>query len=187
MFYSIKYASPERLAGMHFDTFYNHHIQKVVRTTWWARLLYHNKRHTHVKQNLENLSLDSEMVWERRKLLSAYCATQSHGQHKIFPKFGEFQQRFWQCKTLNFSWNSIENEFECKRIRVIINFQWHRRARIRSDENISSSINIHQRVRRDCVFSPMVLNLYSDLLLKRVLKGNTEGTKVNRCLGIHYT
>ncbi|KAL3278231.1 hypothetical protein HHI36_013569 [Cryptolaemus montrouzieri] len=66
-----------------------------------------------------------------------------------------------------------------KDITLIQNLYWNQRARIRIEGSISEQIGIGRRVRQGCVLSPLLFNLYSELIFDRSLADISEGVKIN--------
>ena len=62
--------------------------------------------------------------------------------------------------------------------RLIINLYWRQHAAVRRDGEVSRVVVVESGVRQGCVISPMVFNLYSELMMNKALE-NEEGIKFN--------
>ena len=64
-----------------------------------------------------------------------------------------------------------------KDIRVITNLYWHQKAAIRVDSDISEYTSIQRGVRQGCVLSPILFNIYTELIFRQFdhLKGTSIG------------
>ncbi|KAL0279224.1 UNVERIFIED_CONTAM: hypothetical protein PYX00_000829 [Menopon gallinae] len=52
-------------------------------------------------------------------------------------------------------------------VRIIANLYWNQKAHVRFSDNTSEDVEIRRGVRQGCVLSPLLFNLYSDLMLRR--------------------
>ena len=77
-----------------------------------------------------------------------------------------------------------ENLIEClkqigldsKDVRVITNLYWHQKAAIRVNKDISEYTSIQRGVRQGCVLSPILFNIYTELIFRQF--EHLEGTSI---------
>lgn len=66
-----------------------------------------------------------------------------------------------------------------KDICCIENLYWNRTAQIRIDDDLTDTIDIYKGVRQGCVLSPLLFNMYSEMIFQAALEDINEGIKVN--------
>src|SRR3954469_3928558 len=67
--------------------------------------------------------------------------------------------------------------------RLIINLYWKQHAAVRWDGELSREVDVERGVRKCCVISPILFNLYSEFMIKEAME-NVEGITFN---GINIT
>ena len=56
-------------------------------------------------------------------------------------------------------------------MRLIIDLYWNQHASVRVEGECSRSFSIRSGVRQDCLMSPILLNLYSEFMIREALEG----------------
>ena len=93
--------------------------------------------------------------------------------------FIDYEKAFDKVKHADLIRMLQERNIDDKDINVIKNLYWNQEAIIKSETSTSKSIPIQRGVRQGCVLSPMLFNLYSDLVFKEALHDVDMGVKVN--------
>lgn len=64
-------------------------------------------------------------------------------------------------------------------LRIIENLYWKQRAVVRIDGRLTDECCIQRGVRQGCILSPLLFNIYSDIVFKQALQGKDLGVKIN--------
>jgi hypothetical protein len=71
---------------------------------------------------------------------------------------------------------------DTKDIRLIENLYWNQEAEVRTEDGVSETIRILRGVRQGCILSPLLFNLYAEVIFNEVLSELNVGVKVNGVL-----
>ncbi len=64
-------------------------------------------------------------------------------------------------------------------VRLIANLYWNQSASVRVENELSDEVQIQRGVRQGCVLSPLLFNLYSEMILSEALDGLNLGIVIN--------
>ena len=115
----------------------------------------------------------------REGIFSFNVMAQKHLEVKkeMYVCFIDYAKAFDRVKHENLIDCLKEIGLDGKDIRVITNLYWHQKAAIRVDSDISDYTSIQRGVRQGCVLSPILFNIYTELIFRQFdhLKGTTIG------------
>ena len=98
-------------------------------------------------------------------------------QKEMYVCFIDYAKAFDRVKHENLINCLVDIGLEGKDVRVIANLYWHQQAAIRVENDISDYTPIQRGVRQGCVLSPILFNIYTELIFRQFenLKGTTIG------------
>lgn len=64
-------------------------------------------------------------------------------------------------------------------IRILKNLYWNQTANVKISGKTTNNIKINRGVRQGCILSPLLFNLYSDIIFKKALEETDIGIKIN--------
>ena len=115
----------------------------------------------------------------REGIFSFNVMAQKHIEVKkeLYVCFIDYAKAFDRVKHENLIDYLQEIGLDGKDIRVITNLYWHQKAAMRVDKDISEYTSIKRGVRQGCVLSPILFNIYTELIFRQFdhLKGTTIG------------
>ena len=91
---------------------------------------------------------------------------------KVYVCFLDYQKAFDRVshdKLLEVMEKASTGILELER-RLIINLYWKQQAAVRWDNEISRYVNIKSGVRQGCIISPIIFNLYSEVMIAEALE-----------------
>ena len=100
-------------------------------------------------------------------------------QKDVFLCFVDFEKAFDRVNHEKMLKALKDIGLDTKDFAIIRNLYYHQNAKIRIEGQTSNNIRICRGVRQGCVLSPMLFNLYSELIFKKVFEKVTSGVTVN--------